>query len=163
AEPPARPAAGAARPGPGGAPEGGAPGGQPGGARGRDAAPAVRGDDARAAATRAGLAGAGRCRLGWRDAAEAGALLRRRARERRPREEELARAIAEINQVLEQVLSREQRDVFLGSNLDAVLLETERETLRRRELVAERKPPSLESYLPLRGSGLMLSATDIDV
>src|SRR6185312_1432065 len=83
--------------------------------------------------------------------------------ERQPREEELASAIAEINQVLEQVLSKEQREVFLGSNLDAVLLEAERETLRRRELLADRKVPSLESYLPLRGAGLMLSATDIDV
>ena len=83
--------------------------------------------------------------------------------ERRPREEELSGAIAEINQVLTHVLSAEQREVFLGSNLDSLLLETERESLRRRELLAERKAPSLESYLPLRGSGLMLSATDIDV
>jgi DNA helicase-2/ATP-dependent DNA helicase PcrA len=83
--------------------------------------------------------------------------------ERRPREEELASAIAEINDVLAQVLSPEQREIFLGSHLDAALLESERENLRRRELLAERKTPSLESYLPLRGSGLMLSATDIDV
>jgi DNA helicase II / ATP-dependent DNA helicase PcrA len=82
--------------------------------------------------------------------------------ERRPREEELAEAITEINQVLEQVLSAEQREVFLGSNLDSLLLDTERESLRRRELIAERAAPSLESYLPIRGAGLMLSATDID-
>jgi DNA helicase-2/ATP-dependent DNA helicase PcrA len=83
--------------------------------------------------------------------------------ERRPREEELTSAIAEINQVLSHVLSSEQREAFLGSNLDELLLASERENLRRRELLAERKVPSLESYLPLRGSGLMLSATDIDV
>jgi DNA helicase-2/ATP-dependent DNA helicase PcrA len=83
--------------------------------------------------------------------------------ERRPREEELAGAIGEINQVLSHVASTEQREVFLGSNLDSLLLATERESLRRRELLAERKVPSLESYLPLRGAGLMLSATDIDV
>jgi DNA helicase-2/ATP-dependent DNA helicase PcrA len=83
--------------------------------------------------------------------------------ERRPREEELAGSIGEINQVLAQVLSPEQREIFLASNLDSVLLESERESLRRRDLLGERKVPSLESYLPLRGSGLMLSATDIDV
>ena len=83
--------------------------------------------------------------------------------ERRPREEELASSIGEINQVLSHVLSAEQREVFLGSNLDSLLMASERENLRRRELLAERKIPSLESYLPLRGSGLMLSATDIDV
>jgi DNA helicase II / ATP-dependent DNA helicase PcrA len=83
--------------------------------------------------------------------------------ERRPREEELAGAIAEINQVLSHVASTEQREVFLGSNLDELLLASERESLDRRELLAERKVPSLESYLPLRGPGLMLSATDIDV
>jgi DNA helicase-2/ATP-dependent DNA helicase PcrA len=83
--------------------------------------------------------------------------------ERRPREEELAGAIGEINQVLAHVLSAEQREVFLGSNLDSALLDSERESLRRRELLAERKVPSLESYLPLRGAGLMLSASDIDV
>src|SRR5436190_362835 len=83
--------------------------------------------------------------------------------ERRPREEELAGAIAEINQVLSHVASPEQREVFLGSNLDALLLASERENLHRRELLAERKVPSLESYLPIRGPGLMLSATDIEV
>ncbi len=83
--------------------------------------------------------------------------------ERRPREEELAGAIAEINQVLGHVGSPEQREAFLGSNLDSLLLASERESLRRRELLAERKIPSLESYLPLRGDGLMLSASDIDV
>src|SRR6185437_8112106 len=77
--------------------------------------------------------------------------------ERRPREEELAGAIAEINQVLSHVASSEQREVFLGSNLDALLLDSERDNLRRRELIAERTTPSLESYLPIRGPGLMLS------
>ena len=48
--------------------------------------------------------------------------------ERRPREEELAGSIGEINQVLAQVLSPEQREIFLASNLDSVLLESERET-----------------------------------
>ena len=40
---------------------------------------------------------------------------------------------------------------------------TERENLRRRRIVDERADVSLEAYLPIRGGGLMLSATDIDV
>jgi DNA helicase II / ATP-dependent DNA helicase PcrA len=83
--------------------------------------------------------------------------------ERRPRQEELAGAIAEINQVLSQVASPEQQELYLGSNLDSLLLATEREKLTRAELVSERAAASLESYLPIRGQGLMLSATDIDV
>jgi superfamily I DNA/RNA helicase/CRISPR/Cas system-associated exonuclease Cas4 (RecB family) len=83
--------------------------------------------------------------------------------ERRPRREELATAIAEINQVLSQVASPEQRELYLGSNLDALLLAEEREKLQRAELIAERTSSSLESYLPIRGQGLMLSATDIEV
>jgi superfamily I DNA/RNA helicase/CRISPR/Cas system-associated exonuclease Cas4 (RecB family) len=83
--------------------------------------------------------------------------------ERRPRQEELADAIAEINQVLGQVASHEQRELYLGSSLDSLLLATEREKLRRSELISERAGSSLESYLPIRGHGLMLSATDIEV
>jgi DNA helicase-2/ATP-dependent DNA helicase PcrA len=83
--------------------------------------------------------------------------------ERRPRQEELAGAIAEINQVLSQVASPEQRELYLGSNLDSLLMAAEREKLQRGELIAERAGSSLESYLPIRGQGLMLSATDIEI
>ena len=38
-----------------------------------------------------------------------------------------------------------------------------REPAPRRELIAERSESSLEAFLPIRGDGLMLSATDIDV
>jgi DNA helicase-2/ATP-dependent DNA helicase PcrA len=83
--------------------------------------------------------------------------------ERRPRREELSQAIAEINQVLAQAAGPEQRGLLAESNLDDLLLEADRETLRRERLVAGHSTTSLESYLPIRGQGLMLSATDIDV
>ena len=83
--------------------------------------------------------------------------------ERHPRPEELPAAIAEINSLLTQTASAEQRELYQDSNLDELLLETERENLRRRRIVGEQSESSLEAYLPIRGGGLMLSATDIDV
>jgi DNA helicase-2/ATP-dependent DNA helicase PcrA len=83
--------------------------------------------------------------------------------ERHPRPEELPAAIAEINSLLTQTASSEQRQVFLDSNLDELMLATERENLRRRRIVEERADASLEAYLPIRGGGLVLSATDIEV
>jgi RecB family exonuclease len=83
--------------------------------------------------------------------------------ERHPRPEELPAAIAEINSLITQTASPEQRQAYEDSNLDELLLETERENLRRRRIVDEHADVSLEAYLPIRGGGLMLSATDIDV
>jgi DNA helicase-2/ATP-dependent DNA helicase PcrA len=83
--------------------------------------------------------------------------------ERHPRPEELPAAIAEINSLITQTASAEQRQLYLDSNLDELLLETERENLRRRKIVGDQADVSLEAYLPIRGGGLMLSATDIDV
>ena len=83
--------------------------------------------------------------------------------ERHPRPEELPAAIAEINSLITQTASAEQRQLYQESNLDELLLETERENLRRRKIVGDQSEISLEAYLPIRGGGLMLSATDIDV
>jgi len=83
--------------------------------------------------------------------------------ERHPRPEELPAAIAEINSLLTQTASAEQRQVYVDSNLDELLLDTERENLRRRRIVDERADASLEAYLPIRNGGLVLSATDIEV
>jgi len=83
--------------------------------------------------------------------------------ERHPRPEELPAAIAEINSLITQTASAEQRQLYQDSNLDELLLETERENLRRRKIVGDQSDVSLEAYLPIRGGGLMLSATDIDV
>ena len=47
--------------------------------------------------------------------------------------------------------------------LDEYLVEEERERRRRRELIAERHEPSLEAFIPRRGEGLALSASDLDL
>ena len=79
-----------------------------------------------------------------------------------PAEEPVADALAAINDLLEQAISPEQRSALGDSGLDAYLLDEEGAAKRRRELIAERDEPSLEAFLPRRGEGLALSATDID-
>jgi DNA helicase-2/ATP-dependent DNA helicase PcrA len=82
--------------------------------------------------------------------------------ERRPRQR-LADAISEVNQLLLAGASAGQREFYLGSGLDERLLEAEQERGRTRELIESRAEPSLESFLPMRGAGVMLSATDIEI
>jgi DNA helicase-2/ATP-dependent DNA helicase PcrA len=69
-------------------------------------------------------------------------------------------AIADINEVLLQSTSPDQRDAFVTSALDDYLRDTETQT-RRRGPVGPAEP-SLESFIPRRGDGLMLSASDIE-
>jgi DNA helicase-2/ATP-dependent DNA helicase PcrA len=82
--------------------------------------------------------------------------------ERRP-EQGLGEALAEVNQLLLEGASPEQREMLMSSDLDERLLEAEREKHRRRELVATRAQDSLESFIPMRGDGVMLSASDIEI
>ena len=83
--------------------------------------------------------------------------------ERHPRPDELPTAIAEINSLLTQTASAEQRQLYLDSNLDDVVLGQEAERVQRRRIVDERADSSLEAYLPIRAGGLVLSATDIEI
>ena len=57
---------------------------------------------------------------------------------------------------------REQREIFETSALDEYLLDAERDEKLRARAVAQRSEPSLEQFLPRRGDGLLLSATDIE-
>jgi DNA helicase-2/ATP-dependent DNA helicase PcrA len=82
--------------------------------------------------------------------------------ERRPRQD-LGEAIGEVNELLLAGASPEQREFYLSSGLDERLLEAERDRRRRRDLIAQRSEPSLESFIPMRGDGVMLSATDIEI
>ena len=75
----------------------------------------------------------------------------------------LAPALAEVNELLLAGASPEQRQAFLMSDLDERLLEAEREKRRRRELITTTARESLESFIPMRGEGVMLSATDIEI
>jgi superfamily I DNA/RNA helicase/RecB family exonuclease len=69
-------------------------------------------------------------------------------------------ALAEVNELLLQSTTPEQREAFLTSALDDFLRDTEdRDARRGRPGGAE---DSLESFIPRRGTGLMLSASDIE-
>jgi DNA helicase II / ATP-dependent DNA helicase PcrA len=78
-------------------------------------------------------------------------------------EEPVADSLAAINDLLDQAISPEQREALRDSGLDAYLLDEEGAAKRRRELIAQRDEPSLEAFLPRRGEGLALSATDIEL
>jgi DNA helicase-2/ATP-dependent DNA helicase PcrA len=78
-------------------------------------------------------------------------------------EEPVSDSLAVVNDLLEQAISPEQREALRDSGLDAYLLDEEGAAKRRRELIAKRDEPSLEAFLPRRGEGLALSATDIEL
>jgi len=80
----------------------------------------------------------------------------------RPAGQPVRDAIADINAKLLQPVSAHQREVFESSSLDAVLLDAEADAKARAAIVADRAEPSLEAFLPKRGDGLMLSASDIE-
>ena len=75
---------------------------------------------------------------------------------------EVADALPEVNARLLQAATAEQREIFETSALDEYLLDAERDEKLRARAVAQRTEPSLESFLPRRGDGLMLSASDIE-
>ncbi len=80
----------------------------------------------------------------------------------RSSEQEVGDLLPEINARLLQAVTAEQREIFETSALDEYLLDAERDEKLRARAVAQRNEPSLESFLPRRGDGLMLSATDIE-
>jgi DNA helicase-2/ATP-dependent DNA helicase PcrA len=91
-------------------------------------------------------------------------LLKLAALAQRPGEEATAEAIAAVNGLLRQVATPEQQTELVASQLDAYLLDSERERDGRRMLIAARHEPSLEAFLPRRGDGaLSLSASDLDL
>jgi len=85
------------------------------------------------------------------------ALLQRQSSEPVPE------ALAAVNDLLAQSISPQQHEALAESGLDEYLLESERQRQRRTELIAAREEPSLEAFLPKRGEGLALSATDIEL
>ena len=85
------------------------------------------------------------------------ASLMERARTGQP----VSDALAEVNQRLLQAVTSEQREIFESSALDEYLLDAERDEKLRQRAVAARGEPSLEAFLPRRGEGLLLSASDI--
>ncbi len=90
-------------------------------------------------------------------------LLKLAALAQRPGDEQTAEAIEAVNGLLRQVATPEQQAELEASSLDDYLLDEERERGRRREAIAAREEPSLEAFLPRRGDGLKLSASDLDL
>jgi DNA helicase II / ATP-dependent DNA helicase PcrA len=74
----------------------------------------------------------------------------------------VAEALPEVNARLLQAVTSEQREIFETSALDEYLQDAERDERLRQRAVAQRTEPSLEQFLPRRGEGLLLSASDID-
>jgi DNA helicase II / ATP-dependent DNA helicase PcrA len=74
----------------------------------------------------------------------------------------VADLLPEVNARLLQAVTAEQREIFETSALDDYLLDAERDEKLRARAVAQRTEPSLEAFLPRRGEGLALSATDIE-
>jgi DNA helicase-2/ATP-dependent DNA helicase PcrA len=80
----------------------------------------------------------------------------------RPGEQSVDDALRDINVRIEQAITADQREIFATSPLDEYLRGVERDVSRRKQVIAARDEPSLERFLPMRGQGVLLSATDID-
>jgi DNA helicase-2/ATP-dependent DNA helicase PcrA len=77
-------------------------------------------------------------------------------------EQAVGEVLPEVNARLLASATSEQREIFETSALDDYLLDAERDERLRQKAVAARSEPSLETFLPRRGDGLVLSATDIE-
>ncbi len=80
----------------------------------------------------------------------------------RPPEQDVADALAQANTVLLQSATATQREALESSPLDQLILSAERDARARSAATARRGEPSLEAFLPRRGEGLVLSASDIE-
>ena len=80
----------------------------------------------------------------------------------RPEGQSVADSLRDVNARILQAVTAEQREIFASSPLDDYLLDTERDARRRAAALVARDEPSLEPFIPRRGEGVMLSASDID-
>jgi DNA helicase-2/ATP-dependent DNA helicase PcrA len=80
----------------------------------------------------------------------------------RPGGQSVKDALVDINVRLLQATSSHQREVFQTSTLDDFILGADRDERARARSIAAREEPSLLAFLPRRGDGLMLSASDIE-
>jgi DNA helicase II / ATP-dependent DNA helicase PcrA len=89
-------------------------------------------------------------------------LLKLAALIERPEGQSLAEAVRDVNSRILQAVTAEEREIYTSSALDDYLLDAERDARRRAAAVTARDDPSVESFLPTRGDGVVLSASDID-
>jgi DNA helicase-2/ATP-dependent DNA helicase PcrA len=80
----------------------------------------------------------------------------------RPDGQSVAESLRDVNARILQAVTAEQREIFESSALDDYLLDAERDDRRRAQALVARDEPSLEPFLPRRGDGVVLSASDID-
>ncbi len=80
----------------------------------------------------------------------------------RPEGQSVADALLGINTALLGAATAQQREILQTSSLDEMLLGAERDARGRAAAIAARDEPSLAPFLPTRGDGLLLSASDID-
>ncbi|HEY3729037.1 MAG TPA: ATP-dependent DNA helicase [Solirubrobacteraceae bacterium] len=80
----------------------------------------------------------------------------------RPQGQGVAESLRDVNSRILQAVTAEQREIFASSPLDDYLLDTERDARRRAQAIVARDEPSLEPFIPRRGEGVVLSASDID-
>ena len=86
------------------------------------------------------------------------AALIERSKEGQP----LDAALPAVNEILVQCATPEQREILKSSALDSWLRDTERDPVRRPAAAQNGSEPSLDPFIPRRGRGVMLSASDID-
>jgi superfamily I DNA/RNA helicase/RecB family exonuclease len=80
----------------------------------------------------------------------------------RPEGQPVADALPQINAALLQAATAQQREILQTSSLDDLVLGAERDARARAAAISAREEPSLEPFLPTRGDGLLLSASDIE-
>ncbi len=90
-------------------------------------------------------------------------LLKLAALIQRHGDESTAEALAGLNELLSRIATPEQRAALERSSLDEYIAGEERERGARRELVGASREPGLQRFIPHRGDGLALSASDIDL
>jgi len=88
-------------------------------------------------------------------------LLKLAALLQRPAAQSVAEALADVNARLLAATTALQREIFQTSSLDETLL-CEHSEIGRQEAIAPRGEPSLGPFLPRKGTGLALSASDIE-
>jgi superfamily I DNA/RNA helicase/RecB family exonuclease len=80
----------------------------------------------------------------------------------RPEGQAVADALPAINTALLGAATAQQREILQTSSLDDLLLDAEHDARARAAGISAREEPSLMPFLPTRGDGLLLSASDID-
>ncbi len=88
-------------------------------------------------------------------------LLKLSALLQRPDGQTLGEALEDVNARLLAATTALQREIFQTSTLDATLLSVDGDERARAQAIAPREERSLSPFLPRKGSGLALSASDI--